>query len=243
MKGKLEEEIQQRADTLSHVTINTGVVIIAIVGLFMVLSQVGVNIAAALVGLGVIGLAVGFGAQSLIRDLIAGIFILAEDQYGMGDWVDIAGKGGMVEEITLRRTVLRDLDGIVHNVPNGEIRVASNLTKDWARVNINVEVAYGVDLDQAIAIINREGDKIAQAPQWKDDIMSPPQFLGVEELGASGIALKILGETKPLKQWGVMRELRKRIKEAFDEEGIEIPWPHTKVYFGEPLKHYPMIKE
>jgi len=198
----------------------------------MILSEVGINITPLIAGFGIAGLAVGFGAQSLVRDIIAGLFILLENQYSVGDWVQIAGIGGGVEEINLRRTVLRDFDGTVHTVPNGEIRVASNFTKEWARVNLNISVAYGEDLDRVIEVLNRIGKEMAEEEYWGSLLLSPPQVLRIDNLGDSGIEIRILGTTKAMKQWEVTGELRKRIKKTFDEEGIEIPWPHTKVYFG-----------
>jgi small conductance mechanosensitive channel len=232
MKGQPEEEIRKRVNTLSSVFVKTGIVIIVIFAIFTILPEFGVNIAAALAGLGIVGIAVGFGAQSLIRDLIAGIFILLENQYRVGDVVNVAGIGGLVEEIGLRRTILRDLDGIVHSIPNGEIKVASNVTKGYARVNLNISVAYGEDLDHVIEVINRVCNEMAKDPKWSADFVSTPKVLRVDNLGDSGIDIKILGDTKPSRQWDIIGELRLRIKRTFDREGIEIPWPHTKVYFG-----------
>jgi small conductance mechanosensitive channel len=187
-------------------------------------------------GVGVVGIAIGFGAQSLVKDIIAGLFILLENQYRRGDVVKIADTSGLVEDINLRRTLLRDLDGIVHSVPNGEIRVASNLTKGYSRVNLNISVGYNEDLDRAIAVINRVGKELAEDPAWSAQILKPPQVLRVDNLGDSGIDIKVTGDTKPIQQWAIMGELRLRIKKAFDREGIEIPWPHTKVYFGNALE-------
>jgi small conductance mechanosensitive channel len=235
MEGQPEEEIKKRANTLSSVFVNTGTVIIVIFAIFTILPEFGVNIAAALAGLGIVGIAVGFGAQSLIRDLLAGIFILLEDQYRVGDVVNVAGIGGLVEEIGLRRTILRDLDGIVHSIPNGEIKVASNVTKGYSRVNLNISVAYGENLDHVIEVINRVCDEMAKDPKWRADFVSTPKVLRVDKLGDSGIEIKILGDTKPSRQWDVTGELRLRLKRTFDKEGIEIPWPHTKVYFGNTL--------
>lgn len=237
MRGKDEEETQQRAETLSSVLVNTGMIILAVVALFMILDEAGVDIAPALLGLGVVGLAVGFGAQSLIKDLIAGIFILLENQYCVGDWIQIAGVNGLVEEVNLRRTILRDLDGTVHSIPNGEVSVASNYTKEWGRVNMVISVGYGEDLDYAIEVINRVGREMAEECYWKEILLSTPQVLRVDSLGDSGIDIRIMSDTKQMRQWEAMGELRKRIKRTFDEEGIEIPWPHTKLYFGEPLEH------
>lgn len=232
---KLEEEVEKRVNTLTSVFVDTGIVLIIICALFAILAEIGVNINAALAGLGIAGVAVGFGAQALIRDIIGGTLILLEDQYRVGDWVQIAGIGGLVEEINLRRTVLRDFDGTVHTIPNGEIKVASNLTKEWARVNMNISVGYGEDLDHVIEVINRVGEEMAEDPEWRPFILEAPQALRVDAFEDSGIAIRILGKTKQMRQWGVMGELRLRLKRAFDEEGIEIPWPHTKVFFGNAL--------
>lgn len=234
-----DEEIQKRANTLSSVLITAGQVFIIVIAAFIILSELGINIAPIMAGAGVVGIAIGFGAQSLVKDIIAGVFIIMENQYRVGDVVRIADISGLVEQINLRRTMLRDLDGIVHLVPNGEIRVASNFTKEWSRVNLNISVSYGTDLDHAIAVINRVCQEMAQEPEWAPLIIKTPQVLRVDNLGDSGIELKILGDTKPIRQWDVMGEIRKRVKKAFDEEGIEIPWPHTKVFFGNPIPPQP----
>ena len=231
-RGESREGMKKRADTLQTVFMGLGKVLIILLVTFMVLSELNVPIGPILAGLGIVGIAVGFGAQYMIRDLIAGVFILLENQYRVGDVARVADIAGLVEDITLRKTVLRDLDGIVHHVPNGEIKVASNFTRHFSRVNLDVSVAYGTDLDHAIAVINRVGKEIAEDSNWSWRIKTPPQVLRVNKLGDSGIDLKILGDVKPIEQWNVMGELRYRIKKAFDAEGIEIPWPHTKVYFG-----------
>ena len=207
-------------------------VFVGVVAIFMIVSELGMNIAPALAGLGVAGIAVGFGAQSLVKDLFNGVLILLENHYGVGDYVHIAGIDGLVEDVTLRRTVLRDLDGTVHSIPNGEISVASNYTKEWSRANLNISVGYGEDLDRVIRVINRVGNEMAEDPDWAPRILKAPQALRVDNLGDSGIDIKIVGETKPLAQWAVMGELRLRLKKVFDKEGIEIPWPHTKIFFG-----------
>ena len=232
IKKQPKAEIQKRITTLSSALVTAGTIIIVIFAILTMLPEFGVNITAMLAGLGIVGIAVGFGAQSLIKDLLAGIFILLEDQYRVGDVAKIAGIGGLVEKIGLRHTVLRDLDGIVHSIPNGEIKVASNLTKGYSRVNLNISVAYGEDLDRVIEVINRVCEEMAEDPQWSANLISTPKVLRVDNLGDSGIDIKILGDTQPLRQWDVMGELRLRIKRTFDKEGIEIPWPHTKVYFG-----------
>jgi len=231
-KGESERGVEKRTATLVGVLQWAGQIFIVIVIILMILSELNIQIAPVLAGFGIAGIAVGFGAQYLIRDLIAGIFIIWENQYRVGDVARLADITGEVEEINLRRTVLRDLDGIVHHIPNGEIRIASNLTRHFSRVNLNVPVAYHTDLDHAIRVINRVGKELANDENWRDRIKTPPQVLRVDNLGDSGIEIKILGDVKPHDKWSVMGELRLRLKKAFDDEGIEIPWPHTKVYFG-----------
>ncbi|MFA5368160.1 MAG: mechanosensitive ion channel family protein [Dehalococcoidia bacterium] len=231
--NKAKEEQEKRIKTLARVFVFTSGMLILAISIFMILSELGINIGPLIAGFGIVGVAVGFGAQSLIRDLIGGLFIIIEDQYNVGDVVKIGSTSGLVEEINLRRTVLRDLDGIVHFIPNGESGVVSNFTKEWSRVNLNISVAYGTDLDHAISVINRVCKEMAEEPDWKEIFLKTPQVLRVDSLGNSGIEIKILGDTKPIMQWAAMGEIRKRLKKAFDIEGIEIPWPHTKVYFGD----------
>ena len=232
-KGESREGIKKRTSTLVSVFMGAGKIIIVILVVFMVLSEFDIPMAPVLASFGIAGIAVGFGAQYLIRDLIAGVFVIMENQYRVGDVARIADIAGLVEEVNLRKTVLRDLDGIVHHVPNGEIKVASNYTRHFSRVNLNVSVAYGTDLDYAISVINRVGEELAADANWRERIRSAPRVLRVDNLGDSGIDIKILGEVKPLEQWNVMGELRLRLKKAFDAENIEIPWPHVKLYFGQ----------
>jgi len=231
-RGESKAGVTKRVNTLVGVLWGAGRIIIIIAISFMILSELDVDIAPILAGFGIAGIAVGFGAQYLIRDLIAGIFILWENQYRVGDVARVADVSGIVEDLNLRKTVLRDLDGVVHHVPNGEIRVASNFTRHFARVNLNVSVAYGTDLDHAISVINQVGKELAEDKEWREQIITAPQVLRVDNLGDSGIDIKIMGDVKPLQQWALMGQLRLRLKKVFDAEGIEIPWPHTKVYFG-----------
>ena len=225
-------EMEKRTNTLLAIFKGVARVFIVVVATMMVLSEVGVAVAPVLAGFGIAGVAIGFGAQYLIRDLIAGVFIILENQYRVGDVARVADVAGLVEEVSLRKTVLRDLDGIVHHIPNGEIKIASNFTRHFARVNLDISVAYDTDLNHAMSVINRVGKALAEDEEWRKVIKSPPQVLRVNNLGDSGIDIKILGDVKPMEQWAVMGELRLRLKKAFDAEGIEIPWPHTKVYFG-----------
>lgn len=227
------EAIEKRNETLASVIITGARVVIMVFSGLMVLPEFGVNIAPLLAGAGIAGLAIGFGAQSFVKDVISGLFILFEDQYRKGDVVKIAGASGMVEDVNLRRTVLRDLDGVQHHIPNGEISSASNLTKQWSRVNMNISVAYDTNLDRAIKVLNEVGMSLAQDAHWAKFIIKPPQVLRVDEFGDSAIEIKVLGDTKPLKQWDVTGELRLRIKRAFDREGIVIPFPQRDVHIFE----------
>ncbi|MFB3052766.1 MAG: mechanosensitive ion channel family protein [Dehalococcoidia bacterium] len=229
MKGREEEEIQQRVDTLSSVFTAGGRVIIVLVTLLTLMPLAGISIGPLLAGVGILGLAVGFGAQSLVKDVISGLFILLDNQYSKGDVVTVAGISGLVEDVGIRRTVLRDLDGIVHYIPNGEIAVASNFTQEYSRVNLNVGVSYSEDLDHVMRVIDRVGEEMAADPKWGPSLITPPKSLRVDNLGDSGIDIKVVGDTKPIKQWEVMGELRKRIKKAFDDAGIEIPYPHRVI--------------
>lgn len=230
-----KERLAKRSKTLGTVLTATIGVIIAIVASFMVLSEIGINITPLLAGAGIVGVAVGFGAQSMIRDMIAGFFIIIEGQYDVGDVIKVNNKiAGGVEGLNLRRTMLRDLDGILHIIPNGEIKMASNLTKKWSRVHLNISVAYKEDLDRVMAIIKKIWEELAEDPDWGPFLISKtPWLLRVNEFGDSGIVIKAVGETKPGKHWDTMGELRRRIKRVFDEEGIEIPWPHVKLYMGD----------
>jgi small conductance mechanosensitive channel len=230
-KPDTREERIQRAKTLSGVLVGIWGVFIFAVALAMILAELAINIAPLLASAGVIGIAVGFGAQSIIKDAFNGLFILLEDQFNNGDVIKVAGISGLVEDLNLRRTILRDLDGIVHVVPNGQITTVSNYTREWARVNLNVLVAYSTDLDKAIAIINRVGQALADDSEYSPMIISAPQVLRVDKFGDSGIEIKVLGDTKAMKHWQVTGELRRRLKKAFDQEGIEIPFPHTKLFF------------
>lgn len=223
------EEQAKRRETLSYVLLRTVEVVLVLTASLMVLDQLGFSIAPILAGAGIVGIAIGFGAQSLVKDMLAGIFVLLENQYSRGDVVKIAGVSGIVEDINLRRTVLRDLDGIVHSVPNGEVRVASNFTRGWSRVNLNVTIGFDEDLDRVRRLLDRVGAELALDPEWGPLILEAPKVLRVDAFEESGMALKMLATTKPIRQWDVAGELRRRIKIAFDTEGIRIPYPHRVV--------------
>jgi len=222
-------EIAKRFATilaLAGYVINGFVFIVA--GL-LVLQQLGINVGPAIAGLGVVGLALAFGAQAIVRDFFSGILILLENQYGQGDSVDIAGVSGTVEELTLRRTVLRDASGVVHNVPNGEIKVASNRTRIWRRINYDVLIAYGTDIEHAIQIFDRVGAELAADPAWSSQILEKPVVDRVEQLGERGITLKILGRVRAASMVAVVSELRLRILAAMTANAIQIPDPGKTV--------------
>ena len=236
MKRKRKVEREKRVQTLVRLITTISAIGLGTLATFLVLQHLGINITAPLVGLGVFGVAVGFGAQYLIRDLIAGFFIYLENQYNVGDVIQVGSIAGIVEELSLRRTILRDLDGARHVVPNGEVRIVSTLTQEWSRAHINISVAYKEDLDRVMALMRKTWEEMKQDPDWGPDMLSEtPWLLRVDEFGDSGITIKMVGETEPIKQWGVMGEYRRRIKRVFDEEGIEIPWPHVKLYLGDSM--------
>ena len=222
MKGEPAVEVEKRVDTLTHVVNRSLATVAFVIGLLTVLPELGVNTSALLAGAGLLGLAIGIGAQSLVRDILSGPFILIENQYGKGDVVKAAGVGGLVEDVNLRRTLLRDLDGAVHSVPNGQIVVASNLTRSWARVNTTVNVDYSENVDRVCDVINRVGTELAQDPAWQGDVTGAPRALGIEELSDTRVEIRVLGETQPSRQWDVARELRRRLKLAFEREGIRL---------------------
>jgi len=232
MSGEDVAEIKKRSDTLSSILVKIAAIVLAVIALITILPEFGVNIATLIAAIGIGGLAIAFAAQNLVRDFISGFFIILEDQYRVGDVVSIAGTAGLVEEIGLRRTVLRDTEAHVHSVPNGQVNVSTNMTRKFSKVNMNISVGYGENLKRVIDITNRVCQELAEDSQWKEDFISTPSVLRVDKLGDAGIDIKLTGDTKPGKQWALMGELRLRLKEAFDAEGIEIPWPHTKVYFG-----------
>jgi len=234
MKDLPQTEIDKRQETLTWLFYTTGKIVIGVIALVLILTEVGINVGALLAGLGVAGIAIAFAAQSFIKDIIAGFIISIENQYNVGDVASVGGVTGIVEAMNLRRTMIRDLDGILHIVPNGEIRVTSNYTKVWSRANLDIGVAYKEDADKVMSIMKRTWEEMAEDPDWGPSIISKaPSILRVNELGDSAVVIKLVGDTKAMQQWGVMGEFRRRIKKVFDEQGIEIPWPHRMVYFGD----------
>jgi small-conductance mechanosensitive channel len=229
-------DIDVRAEMITAVIVKVATVIVWIISLAMVLGVLGVDTAPLLATLGVASLGLGFATQDVIRDYLQGFFIFMEDWYRVGDWVVIAGMEGSVELITPRRTVLRETNGTMHIIPNGKIPHASNQTRDWARINLIVTVAYKEDIDHVYQVINKTCQDMKNDPEYGQNMTTIPAAMRVSDLGDHGVDICIRGDTKPGEQWGLTGELRKRIKKKFDEESIEIPWPHTKVYFGDGWK-------
>jgi small-conductance mechanosensitive channel len=222
-------ELERRMTTIGRLLVRIAGGVLAVIAGLMLLNLFGIDIGPAVAGLGVVGIAVGFGAQTVVKDWLAGIFVVLENQYSQGDVVRIAGVDGVVEDFSLRRTTLRDLDGTVHTVPNGQITVASNMTRLWARVNLDVGVAYDTDIDRAIGIIDRVGEEMRADSEWGERMIEAPTVIRVNALDESAVTLKILGQVRAAEQWAVAGELRKRILAAFTREGIQIPFPHRVV--------------
>jgi small conductance mechanosensitive channel len=220
---------EQRTRTLLSLLRSAGLVIIGVMTVFMVLGALGVQLGPLLAGAGVVGLAVSFGAQSLVKDVISGLFMLFENQFGVGDVIRIEGVSGAVEKMTLRVVVLRDVHGVVHIVPNGQITKVSNLTRSWARVVLEVGVAYREDPDRVMNVLRDVGRELFEDPEWKPLLLEAVEVPGIETFGESAVNIRVMVKTLPLKQWDVARELRRRIKLRFDREGIEIPFPHQTV--------------
>ena len=224
---------QQRVQTIAGLLSNIAAVVLVIITMLTILGTFGVSIAPILASVGVLGLAVSFGAQSLVKDVITGIFMLLEGQFGIGDVIRLGDAAGVVEKITLRTTVLRDVFGVVHIIPNGEITRVSNLTKAWSRAVLDIGVAYREDVDRVIAVLRDVGERMHADPDFGALLLEPPEVPGVESFGDSAVLIRMTAKTLPMKQWEVARELRRRIKKRFDAEGIEIPFPHVTFYWGD----------
>lgn len=232
------KEREQRVKTLTTILRGAGLVLIAAIAAVMVLSELGINVAPLIAGAGIAGLAIGFGAQALVEDIISGFFILLENQFTIGDVISVGGISGGVEKMTLRATFLRDLEGTLHIIPNGEIRILSNKTRGWARAVVNLGIAYKEDVGRVLAVLERIGQEMWQDEGYRPLLLEEPAVSGVEELGDSAMTLRIMIKTQAGKQWEISRELRKRIKETFEEENIEMPYPTqvriTRVAFESP---------
>lgn len=230
---------KKRAATLTGILRTIALAMIWAIVIIEVLHQVGLDIRPILAGAGILGLAVGFGAQNLIRDLISGFFIILENHVQLGDVVIINGTGGQVESITFRIITLRDFSGVIHVFPSGTITTLSNMTKEWSAFVLDMGVAYKEDTDRVTDIMRRVGEDLRDDSAFGDKFVAPIEIVGVEEFAESAVVLRIRIKTRPLEQWNVGREYRRRLKQAFDAQGIEIPFPHRSLSpsaSGEPFK-------
>jgi small conductance mechanosensitive channel len=233
-EGKLPSPAQiKRADTLTHVIRDVAQIVILSVGSMMILSEVGVDLKPLLAAAGLGGLAIGFGAQSLVKDVISGFFILLENSVRVGDVVEVAGVGGLVEEVKLRTITLRDLAGNVHVVPNGVIDKVKNMTKFYSYYLFDIGVAYREDVDEVMAVLKEIAAELQADPTFGTDILEPLEMLGVDQFAESAVIIKCRIKTKPIQQWRVGREMNRRVKKTFDAKGIEIPFPHRTIYWGD----------
>ena len=223
---------EQRAQTVASLLNNVGAISISVIAGLMIIGAF-MPIGPLLAGVGVLGLALSFGAQSLVKDLISGAFMLIEGQFAVGDVVRVKDTAGLVEKITLRTIVLRDINGVVHIIPNGTVDTLSNLTKSWSRAVLEIGVAYKEDVDRVMAHMFDVAWDLWKDPDWAPLIPEEPEIPGVERFDESAVTIRIMFKTLPLKQWNVAREYRRRIKKRFDAEGIEIPFPHRTFYWGD----------
>ncbi|MEE2683443.1 MAG: mechanosensitive ion channel family protein [Actinomycetota bacterium] len=229
-----ELRTKARTETLTSVLSSMANLAIWTVATLMALGEIGINLGPLIAGAGIVGVAVGFGAQSIVKDFLSGMFMLVEDQYGVGDSVDVGLASGTVERMTLRTTILRDTNGSVWYIPNGEIARVGNRSQVWSRAVLDIDVAYDTDLRHAQDVMKRVAVGLWEDDEFEDgDIIEEPQVVGVQNLGIDGITLRLVAKTDPSEQWAVARELRIRIKEAFDTEGIEMPFPQRTVWINQ----------
>lgn len=226
-------EAKKRAQTLGNILRHVLLIVIFFIAILMILGELGIQLGPLLATAGIGALAIGFGAQGLVKDVISGFFIILENQYRIGDAIEVAGVSGLVESVSLRKTVLRDLEGRVHTVPNGEIKVVSNLSKEWSRAVVDIGISYRDDVDHIIDLLGQIGRELAGEEPYQSAILESPQILGVERFGESQLVIRMIVKTMPLKQWEVGRELRRRIKNRFDEKGIQIPSSHRILFWEE----------
>lgn len=237
VKKRAEDtEAKKRLDTLNSLLNYLLSVTTMGIALIMILGEFGIAIGPILAAAGIAGVAIGFGAQHLVQDLISGFFILIDDQIRVGDVVQIAGQGGLVEKVNLRMTVLRDLAGNVHYVPNGQINLVTNMTQDYSMFVFDIGVAYREDVDEVIEVIKKVDEDLRNDPGFNEDILEPIEVFGLDQFADSAIIIKARTKTKPIQQWRIGREFNRRLKIAFDEKDIEIPFPHVTLYMGQDKK-------
>jgi small-conductance mechanosensitive channel len=236
MSGEPPSESEKRVETLIRLIRQAAFIVLWITTLLILLKEIGIDVGPILASAGIIGLAVGFGAQNLVRDVISGFFIILENQVRVGDVAIVNGTGGLVERVMFRTIILRDLGGIVHIFPNGTITTLSNLTNDWSAYVFNIGVAYKENTDKVIEIMKNVGSEMKQDENVGSFMLEEPEIFGVDKFDDSAVVIKGRIKTKPIRQWEVGREYLRRIKFAFDNAGIEIPFPHQTLYFGEASK-------
>ncbi len=232
-------EAKKRAHTLGNTLRHALLIFFSFIAALMILGELGIELGPLLATAGIGALAIGFGAQSLVKDVISGFFIILENQYRIGDVIEAAGVSGLVESVSLRRTVLRDLEGKVYTVPNGEIKVVSNLSKEWSRSVLDVNISYRENVDHVIELLSQVGRELESEEPYKSAILEPLQILGIERFGESYLTLRMTIKTAPLRQWEVGRELRRRIKRLFDERRVQVPYPYRIFFHEEPEKKDP----
>lgn len=230
--GDLPSEASKRAETLVRLLRQGVMIMIWVVAILIILNQLGISVGPILASAGVAGLAIGFGAQNLVRDVISGFFLILENQVRVGDVAVVNGTGGLVEAINFRTLVLRDLSGIVHVFPNGSITTLSNLTKEWSAYVFDIGVAYKENTDRVVEVMRKVATELKQDSKFGASILEDIEIFGVDKLADSAVVIKGRIKTRPIKQWEVGREFLRRIKLSFDQEGIEIPFPHRSLYFG-----------
>lgn len=241
-KYKTARDERLREDTLIS-TISAAIrVVVWVITTLLILSEIGIDIAPLLAGAGIAGVALGFGAQSMVRDFLAGMFILLENQYRVGDVIRInTGEvSGRVEKVTLRTTILRDMDGMQHHIPNGVISIATNMTMDFSNINLDIGVSYDTDMTKLEKTVNKVGQEMAEDEEWGKKIIEAPKFLRINDFSASAITIKVVGKTEPMAQWSVAGEYRRRLKTAFDKADIEIPYPQSVIHQA---KDYPKSRK
>ena len=238
VRGESSEESQKRIETIIRLLKQAGLLTIWLTLMLVIFREIGVEVGPIIASAGIVGLAIGFGAQNLVRDVISGFFMILENQIRVGDVAIINGTGGLVEAINFRTTVLRDLSGVVHYFPNGSVTSLSNMTTEWSAYVFDIGVAYKENTDEVITLIQQVIDELMADENFNQLIIEPPEIFGVDKLEDSAVVIKGRIKTKPIKQWTVGREFLRRVKLCFDNNNIEIPFPHSTLYFGEASKPF-----
>lgn len=243
-RGAITDTQRFRGRRLQRLHAITGVMrgvvgtVVWLTAILLVVGELGIQLQPILAGAGLAGIVIGFGAQQLVRDVLAGIAMLIEDQYGVGDWIEVEGKFGQVERVGLRSTAFRDVDGVVHHVLNGHIQRVGNLSQEWARATFDVPIALDADVADAKDLIHRVATGLVEDPLWGQDIIGPPEIWGVQSFGPAGLTIRVVIPTKPLRNWDVTRQLRERLKLAFEEAGVRMPSQLIELggqHFGYPI--------